>query len=230
MTAPVRERKSIVIMSDCFSAQSDAAAVSDLRAWSEKRLIAAAKSGQRAPFGELCERHMKQVSRVTRRITRNREDAEDAAQECFLNAFVHLKDFDGRSQFATWLTRIAINAALMKLRKNHGAKEVPMDQPNPSSDTVVQREFRLDAPDPEESCSLHERKRIMKSAISGLRQGARHVVELIHFQEYSIRETAQILGISPGAVKSRMFHAKNALHRMPILQSVGSSNCARQAE
>jgi DNA-directed RNA polymerase specialized sigma24 family protein len=108
-------------MSTFFSDQSDASAVNDLRAWSEKQLIAAAKSGRRAPFGELCERHMKQVSCVTRRIMRNREDAEDAAQECFLNAFVHLKDFDGRSQFATWLTRIAINAALMKLRKNRGA-------------------------------------------------------------------------------------------------------------
>src|ERR1700726_3677188 len=128
-------------MSTFFSEQSDASAVSDLRAWSEEQLIAAAKSGRRAPFGELCERHMKEVICVTRRIVRNREDAEDAAQECFLNAFVHLKDFDGRSQFATWLTRIAINAALMKLRKNHGAREVPIDEPNPSSEPVAQREL-----------------------------------------------------------------------------------------
>jgi RNA polymerase sigma-70 factor (ECF subfamily) len=216
-------------MSTFFSAQSDSAAVSDLRVWSENQLIAAAKSGRRAPFGELCERHMKQVSCVTRRIIRNREDAEDAAQECFLNAFVHLKDFDGRSQFATWLTRIAINAALMKLRKNRGAREVPMDEPNPSFESIAQREFRDDAPDPEESCSLRERRRIVKSAISALRPRARNVVELFHIEERSIRETAQILGISTGTAKARMFHAKIALHRMPLLQSVGSSNCARQA-
>ena len=214
------------MISTFCSAQSDAAAVSDFRAWSEEQLIAAAKSGRRAPFGELCERHMKKVSCVTRQITRNREDAEDAAQECFLNAFVHLKDFDGRSQFATWLTRIAINVALMKFRKNRGAREVPIDQPNPSSEPVAQREFRCDAPDPEESCSLHERTRILKSAISGLRPRTRNVVELFHLQEHSIRETAQILGISTGAVKSRMFHAKIALRRMPLLQSVGNSNCA----
>jgi len=211
-------------MSTFFSPQSDAPAVSDLRAWSENRLIAAAKSGRRAPFGELCERHMKQVSCVTRRIIRNREDAEDAAQESFLNAFVHLKDFDGRSQFATWLTRIAINAALMKLRKNRRAREVPIDEPNPSFEPVAQREFRYDAPDPEESCSLRERKRIMLSAISGLRPRARNVVKLIHLQEHSIRETAQILGISTAAVKTRMFHAKIKLHRMPLLQSVARSN------
>src|SRR6266446_1393820 len=213
-------------MSTFFSDQSDASAVNDLRAWSEKQLIAAAKSGRRAPFGELCERHMKQVSCVTRRIIRNREDAEDAAQECFLNAFVHLKDFDGRSQFATWLTRIAINTALMRLRKNRGAREVPMDEPNPSFESVAQREFRYGAPDPEESCSLGERKRIVKSAISGLRLRVRNVVELIHLQEHSIRETAQILGISTAAVKARMFHAKIALHRMPLLQSVGRSSRA----
>jgi RNA polymerase sigma-70 factor (ECF subfamily) len=212
------------MMSTFFSAQSDAAAANDLRAWSEKQLIAAAKSGRRAPFGELCERHMKQVSYVTRRIVRNREDAEDAAQECFLSAFVHLKNFDGRSQFATWLTRIAINAALMKLRKNRGAREVPMDEPNPSSELVAQREFRYDAPDPEESCSLRERKRIVKSAISGLRPRARSVAELHELQEHSLRETAQILGISTAAVKARMFQARVALHRMPLLQSVARSN------
>jgi RNA polymerase sigma-70 factor (ECF subfamily) len=214
------------VTSTFFSAQSDAAAVSDLRAWSEEQLIAAAKSGRRAPFGELCERHIKQVSCVTRRIIRNREDAEDAAQECFLNAFVHLKDFDGRSQFATWLTRIAINAALMKLRKNRGAREVPMDEPNPSFESVAQREFRDDAPDPEESCSLRERRWIVKSAISALRSRARNVVELFHIQEHSIRETAQILGISTGAAKARMFHARVALHRMPLLRRVQS--CQRK--
>jgi RNA polymerase sigma-70 factor (ECF subfamily) len=214
-----------VAMTTFFSVQ-DTSVVSDLLVWSEEQLIAAAKTGSRASFGELCERHMKRVSCVTRRITRNREDAEDAAQECFLNAFVHLKDFDGRSQFATWLTRIAINSALMKLRENRAAREVPMDEPNPSSEPVAQREFRYDAPGPEESCSLGERKRIVTSAISGLRPRARNVVELIHLQEHSIRETAQILGISTGAVKSRMFHAKIALLGMPLLQSVGSPNRA----
>jgi RNA polymerase sigma-70 factor (ECF subfamily) len=145
-------------------------------------------------------------------------------QDCFLSAFVHLKDFDGRSRFATWLTRIAINAALMKLRKKRGVQEVSMDEPNPSSEPVAQREFRYDAPDPEESCSARERRRILKSAISGLRPRARNVVELFHIQEHSIRETAQILGISTGAAKARMFHAKIALHRMPLLQGVASSN------
>jgi RNA polymerase sigma-70 factor (ECF subfamily) len=218
-----------VVVSAFLSAHDDTSEVSDLRGWSEQQLIAATKTGRTDPFGELCERHGKKVFLVVHRIMRNREDAEDAAQECFLNAFVYLKDFDGRSQFATRLTRIAINAALMKLRKHRGAREVPMDEPSPSSEPIAQREFRHDAPDPEERCSLRERKRIVKSAISRLRPRARNVVEFVHLQEHSIRETAQILGISTGAVKTRMFHAKIALHRMPLLQSVGSFNCARQA-
>jgi RNA polymerase sigma-70 factor (ECF subfamily) len=213
-----------VVTTTFFSVQSDTSAGSDLRAWSEKQLIAAAKTGRRAPFGELCERHGKKVFRVIHRIMRNREDAEDALQDCLLNAFVHVKDFDERSQFATWLTRIAINAALMKLRKSRRAREVPIDEPNPSSEPVAQREFRHDAPNPEESCSLRERKRIVKSAISGLRPRARRVVELHQLQEHSLRETAQILGISTAAVKARMFHARVALHRMLPLQSVVRSN------
>jgi RNA polymerase sigma-70 factor (ECF subfamily) len=219
-----------VVVSTFLSAHDDTSDVSDLRGWGKQQFIAAAKTGRADPFGELCERHIKRVSCVTRWLIRNREDAEDALQECFLNAFVHLKHFEGRSQFASWLTRIAINATLMKLRKNRRAREVPMDEPNSSSEPVAQREFRHRAPDPEESCSLREQKRILKSAISGLRPRARNVVELIHSQQHSIRETAQILGITTWAVKARMFHAKIALHRMPLLQSVGSSNCARQAE
>src|SRR5258706_16271261 len=117
-------------MSTLFSEQSNASAFNDLRAWSEEQLIAAAKSGRRAPFGELCERHMKKVSCVTRPIVRNREDAEDAAQECFLNALVHRKDFGGRSSFSTWLTRIAINPALMILRKRRESAQFPVEDSN----------------------------------------------------------------------------------------------------
>jgi RNA polymerase sigma-70 factor (ECF subfamily) len=217
----------MVGMSTFLSAHSDSSEVSDLQRWSEQQLIAAAKTGRTDPFGELCQRYGKKVFRVVHRMMRNREDAEDATQECFLNAFVHLKDFEGRSQFSTWLTRIAINSALMKLRKSRKAREVPMDEPNPSSEPAAQPQFRHHGPDPEASCSLRERRRIVKSAISGLRPRARNVVELIHLKEHSIRETAQILGISTAAVKARMFHARVALHRMPLLRSVDSSNCAK---
>jgi RNA polymerase sigma-70 factor (ECF subfamily) len=201
-------------------ARNNAAAVSDLRAWSEDKLIAAAKSGGRAPFGELCERHGKKVFRVVYRIMRNRQDAEDAVQDCLLNAFVHIKDFDERSRFATWLIRIAINAALGKLRKKRGIREVPMDEPSPSRELGAPLEIQDNSPDPEETYRLLERRQIVNATISELRPRVREVVELHEFQEHSVRETAQIMGISIAAVKARMFHARATLRRIPLLRSV----------
>jgi RNA polymerase sigma-70 factor (ECF subfamily) len=154
---------------------------------------------------------------------RNREDAEDALQDCLLNAFAHVQDFDERSRFATWLTRIAINAALAKLRRNHWKREILMNEPNPPCELERHSEIQDDAPDPEETYRLRERKEILNTAILGLRPRARRVVELHQLQEHSLRETAQILGISTAAVKARMFHARVALHQMPLLKSVAKS-------
>ena len=212
-----------MVMTTFLLVKTDTPAMSDLRAWSEEQLIAAAKTGKRAPFGELCERHIKKVFRIIRPITRNREDAEDAVQDCLLNAFTHIKDFDERSRFTTWLTRIAINAALAKLRKNHRKREIPMSDPNPPGELERHNEIPDDAPDPEETYRLRERREILNTAILGLQPRSRRVVELHQLQEQSLSETAQILGISTAAVKARMFDARLALHRMPLLQSVGKS-------
>jgi RNA polymerase sigma-70 factor (ECF subfamily) len=211
-------------MNTFISVQSDTPTISGLQAWTEEQLIAAAKAGKRAPFGELCERHAKKVICVVLRIMRNREDTEDAVQDCLLNAFAHIKDFDERSQFATWLTRIAINAAFAKLRKNFRKREFPVDEAIPSPDPARHREIKDDAPNPEESYCLHEQKQILNTAVSGLRPRTRRIVELYHLQEHSLSETAQILGISVAAVKARMSHARTALYRIPLLQSITKSN------
>src|SRR5260370_5193667 len=101
----------------------------DLCVVSDETLVAAAKNGHSGAFDDLCKRHAEKMFRISYRITRNREDAEDAVQECFLNAFLHLQDFDGRSRFSTWLTRIAMNAALMKLRRNPSSRQTPVNDP-----------------------------------------------------------------------------------------------------
>jgi RNA polymerase sigma-70 factor (ECF subfamily) len=90
----------------------------------ESSLVAAAKFGQKEAFNVLCERLAPKILRSLYRITKNREDAEDALQDAFLRAFVHIVEFDGRSKFSTWLTRIAINSALMILRKKRTSLEV----------------------------------------------------------------------------------------------------------
>ena len=222
--SPDLRRRFTVVMSTFFSPHSYAATVSDLRAWSEEQLIAAAKTGRRAPFGELCERHVKKVFRVIHRIMRNREDTEDALQDCLLNAFVHVNDFDERSRFSTWLIRIAINAALAKIRRNHWKREIPMNEPNPACDLERRSEIQDDAADPEETYHLRERRESLNTAILGLRPRVRRVVELHQLQEHSLRETAQILGISTAAAKARMYHARIVLRRMPLLQGIPKSN------
>ena len=204
----------------------DAVEGSDLQLWTEEHLLAAAKTGQKAPFGELCGRYVKKLFRVVHRITRNRQDAEDAVQDCFLSAFVHFEAFDGRSRFATWLTSIAINAALGKLRRKHRLREVSMDEPNPSFEVVGKREIPDDTPDPEEIYFRNEQRRIVNAAVSELRPRVRKVVELRELQGHSVGKTAQILGISNSAVKTRMFHARAALRRIPALKRIGRSNRA----
>jgi len=98
----------------------------------EKKLVAAAKSGQSVAFDVICERLAPRIIRSLLRITKNREDAEDAMQDSFLSAFIHIGEFDGRSAFSTWLTRIAINSALMILRKKRTSHEISLDGPTDS--------------------------------------------------------------------------------------------------
>ena len=206
----------------CLSAEMEQP-VCDLQWWDEEQLIAAAKCGRRTPFGELCKRHSKAMFSVTYRIMRNREDAEDAVQDSFLNAFVHLKDFDERSRFRTWLTRIAINAALGKIRRKRGIREVPIDEPDASFEPGAHREIQDHAPNPEETYRVCEQREIVNAAISKLRPRAQNVVQLHRLQEHSLRETAEALNISTAAVKSQMFHATRALRRMPFLRSFANS-------
>jgi RNA polymerase sigma-70 factor (ECF subfamily) len=145
--------------------------------------------------------------RVAHRITRNREDAQDAVQESFLSAYVHLKKFDERARFSTWLVRIATNAALMKIRKNRVSREVGVEDP---ADAV---ELSDSVPNPEQICARTEQRAALKDAIAKLRPTLRNVVELYDLQERSLHETAEALGISVTAAKGRLFHARTALRR-----------------
>jgi RNA polymerase sigma factor (sigma-70 family) len=158
--------------------------------------------------------------RITYRITRNRQDAEDAVQECFLNAFLHLKNFDGRSRFSTWLTRIAMNAALMKLRKNHASREVPIGVSVETSELCSEHQVSDFSPNPEELCTKSEREATLRDAIAKLRPSIRKALEIHKLQERSLEETATVLGISVGAVRARVFHARAALRRTPQLRFV----------
>ena len=172
--------------------------------------LAAAKRGDSAAFEFLCKHSAKMVFRVARRMMRNNEDAEDVLQESFQQAFIHLNSFNGGSRFSTWLSRIAINAALMKLRKKQHLWE-SLDESNEDE----QSSHRLDVEDqglnPEQLYAQTERQQILAEAMNELTPGTRKAIELCEIDERSGEETAQILGISVSAVKARVFHGRRKL-------------------
>src|SRR5277367_3093103 len=144
----------------------------------EKRLVAAAKSGQSVAFDVICERLAPRILRSLLRITKNREDAEDAMQDSFLSAFIHIGEFDGRSAFSTWLTRIAINSALMILRKKRTSHEISLDSPNDSESKSASWDLPDYAPNPEKRYAQSEREELLLGAIENLRPTIRKVIEL----------------------------------------------------
>jgi RNA polymerase sigma factor (sigma-70 family) len=196
---------------------------------SEAQLVAAAKRGHQEAFGELYARHSQKVLRATLRITKNREDAEDAAQDSFLNALIHLESFDGRSSFATWLTRIAINSALMKLRKIRTCPEISRDEPTGAAEDFAPFEPVDSKPNPEEQFAQGQRERMVNRAVRKLRPALRQVVEFRRLREFSMKETARTLRITIPAAKSRLYHARVALRRMPTLKALGRRRVGRAA-
>jgi RNA polymerase sigma factor (sigma-70 family) len=191
---------------------------------SDNILVAEAKIGHRGAFDELYKRHAEKMFRITHRMMRNREDAEDAVQECFLNAFIHLKSFDGRSRFSTWLTRIAMNAVLMKLRRGHLSREVPMEQPEVTRKVRPEHRLADTSLNPEERYAKNEREVILRNAIAELRPRIRKALEIYQLQECSLHETAEALEIPVSAAKGRLFHARVALRESRQLQFVAPSN------
>lgn len=179
----------------------------------DERLVEAAKMGNGSVFDELHKRHAGRMFRVAYRITRRRDDAEDAVQESFINAYLHLKKFDGRARFSTWLTRIAINAALMKVRKNRISREVSVEDLTETLELRPNHKLADSSPNPEQTCAQGERETVLRDAIGKLRPRLRQTVELYLLQECSLHETAKTLGISVPAAKARLFHARAALRR-----------------
>jgi RNA polymerase sigma-70 factor (ECF subfamily) len=128
-----------------------------------------------------------------------------------LRAFSHLKDFQEKSSFSTWLTRIAINSALMMLRKKRVCYEIPFEGIDDSGNNYERWEAKSPAEDPESQLARKEREELLKAAILRLPQVLREVVELRQARGYSTREIAQALGISVPAVKSRLSRARLTL-------------------
>ena len=174
-------------------------------------LVAAAKNGNRRAFEILVKRHEQRIFFVAQRITRRREDAEDVVQQSFQKAFIHLRKFEGRSAFSTWLTRIAVTEALMFLRRSRGLREVLIDDLNGNEETTSALEVPDSSPDPEAIYSQREWVEMLSLAMNQLPAGIRKAIQLHELDERSSEETARIMGISVAALKGRMFHGKRKL-------------------
>jgi RNA polymerase sigma-70 factor (ECF subfamily) len=177
----------------------------------DEELVAAAKGGDDLAFETIVKRHRQRIFGLALRYTRSREDAEDIVQQTFQRAFIHLLGFEGRSSFSTWLTSIAINHALMLLRKRRALRELPIDDSSSDEGTTPALEIADASPDPEASYLQGERARILSAAVGELSPGMQRAVELQELGELTTRETARHMGLSVSAVKTRLFRAKRSL-------------------
>jgi RNA polymerase sigma-70 factor (ECF subfamily) len=177
---------------------------------SDAELVAATKCGETHAFEKLVFRYKRRVLAVAQRITNNREDAEDVVQESFHKAFLHLDDFQEKSRFSTWLTRIAMNEAFMLLRRRRAIFEVLPESPDDGVKSASEA-FVDQSPDPEESCWRRERMQLLDKAINRLGPKIRSTILLRDIEERSVEETAQILGASISAVKARVFQGRRKL-------------------
>src|SRR6267143_2029279 len=178
----------------------------------EHLLVAAAKRGDAAAFEELVNRYERQIFRLGMNITQNREDAEDVMQDAFLKSYQNLDRFQGDSRFYTWLVRIAVNEALMKLRKRR-PNQVSLDEPLTQAEDPVFREIEDWGPSPEQRFAQTELNEILTQVIGDLDPIFRVVFTLRDVEGISTDETAHILGISVAAVKSRLLRARLKLRQ-----------------
>jgi RNA polymerase sigma-70 factor (ECF subfamily) len=172
-------------------------------------LVHASKNGDVAAFEQLVKRYDRKLFRIAQHVTHNREDAEDTVQEAFLKAFQHLGEFREDSKFSTWLIRITLNQSLMKLRKQRRAvREVPLDEDFQADGDMLPIEVIDWAPDPEQLYRTAELRDILIKALGELRPILRAVFVLRDIEGLSIAQTAEVLKLSPSAVKARLWRGR----------------------
>ena len=171
-------------------------------------LVARAKEGDASAFEQLVKQYDRQIFRIAQHITQNREDAEDIVQDAFLKAYQKLEQFQGNSKFYTWLVRIAVNESLMRLRKRRAGKMVSIDEDIETEEGSIPRDLADWSPNPEQMYGQSELGDILRKTIQGLPPGFRTVFVLRDVENLSTEETAETLGLSVPAVKSRLLRAR----------------------
>ncbi len=174
----------------------------------ELKLVRAAKAGDIGAFEQLVHRYDRNVFRIAQHITQNREDAEDVVQDAFLKSYENLKNFQEQSKFYTWLVRIAVNEALMRLRRRRPERMVSLDEEVKTEEDSMPREVADWSPNPEQQYTQAELRDILTKTIQGLPSSFRTVFVLRDVEGLSTEETASALDLSIPAVKSRLLRAR----------------------
>src|SRR5207302_4281199 len=176
-------------------------------------LVQRAKSGDVSAFEELVRRYDRNVFRIAQHITQSREDAEDVVQDAFLKAYNNLAQFQGQSKFYTWLVRIAVNEALMKLRRRRPERTISLDEEVKTEDDSVPREVADWSPNPEQQYTQAELRDILDRTIHGLPATFRNVFVLRDVECLSTEETAEALELSVSPEKVRVARSRLELSR-----------------
>ena len=174
-------------------------------------LVRASKSGDVVAFEKLVERYDRKLLRIAQNLMHNREDAEEVVQETFLKAFQHLDQFRGDAKFSTWLIRIAMNQALMMLRKLRSGREVSLDKDFQSEEDNLSIDVADWAPNPEELYGAAELREILRNRLKQLHPRLRVVFVLRDIEGLSVQQTAEALNLSVAAVKARSWRARSQL-------------------
>ena len=174
-------------------------------------LVRASKSGDVAAFEKLVERYDRKLLRIAQNLMHNREDAEEVVQETFLKAFQHMGQFRGDAKFSTWLIRIAMNQALMMLRRLRSGKEISIDRDFQSEEDNLPIDVADWAANPEELYGAAELREILRNRLKQLHPRLRVVFVLRDIEGLSVQQTAEALNLSVAAVKARSWRARSQL-------------------
>jgi len=183
----------------------------------DAELVEAARRGSSTAFGQIERLYSRPLYRTIIAITKNQEDAEDALQETFLRAYLALETFEGRASFYSWLTRIAINSALMNIRKRRARAEVFVNPTCEDQEQATPFEIKDIALNPEQVFDQHQRCVSMLRAVQNLDENLRGAIQLRMMRECSMKEIACALDVTVATVKSRLHRARRRLasNRIP---------------
>ncbi|MGO9269275.1 MAG: RNA polymerase sigma factor [Terriglobia bacterium] len=190
----------------------------------EAALVAQAQMGDEDAFSRLYNQYSRHVYRLALNLTHDREEAEDVLQDTFLKVFLHLREFRKESRFSTWLTRIAVNEALARLRRGAGRTQVSLDEPlKIEGEQSMPREIEDRQDDAEQAYSKLELQTILSKLMGKLEPMSRMILVLRYVQDVSTEATAKLLGLSVPAVKTRLLRARLKM-RKGLSQFVGQGS------